>query len=138
MAGTLGRTTAIALLLLAPGAATAATGGELFTANCATCHGAEAKGGIGPNITCKTDVLTTVRTGKGVTMPAFPASILPDADVSAIQGFLAGLCSAAGGAGDACGSVDECRLALAAVLPTASSARSVGARRVTRALGRLR
>ena len=48
----------------------AAAGINLYAGNCALCHGADARGGIGPNIRCKTSIASPVRNGKG-SMPAF-------------------------------------------------------------------
>jgi hypothetical protein len=126
------RNVAVAVVLLLAGPVSAATTPtDLFTANCATCHGVTATGGIGPNITCRTDVLATVRNGKA-TMPPIPSSVLSDADVSAIQDLLRQGCGV-----DDCGTIDECNTTLAGVLPAAASARSIASRRVILALTRL-
>lgn len=68
-----------------------AAGVDLYSGNCAVCHGADARGGIGPNIRCKTSIAGPVRNGKG-SMPAFPASVLSDADVASILSYMRGLC----------------------------------------------
>src|ERR1041385_7665405 len=68
-----------------------AAGVDLYTGNCAVCHGADARGAIGPNIRCKTSIAGPVRNGKG-SMPAFSAGVLSDADVASILSYLRGLC----------------------------------------------
>lgn len=57
----------------------ATAGKKLFAEHCAACHGAEAKGGIGPDLTAKTfkfgrsaaDITTTITGGRPGGMPAF-------------------------------------------------------------------
>jgi mono/diheme cytochrome c family protein len=72
--------------------------GDVFTDNCASCHGADAAGtSSAPNIRCATRVADAVRVGRGTTMPSFPA--LSDADVSALQTRLDGVCTASGRTG---------------------------------------
>jgi mono/diheme cytochrome c family protein len=78
---------------LAPAMATAA-GVDLYAGNCAVCHGAQGQGGIGPRVRCRSGILGTVRNGKG-SMPAFPAGVLSNADVAAIEGYLQVLCAPA-------------------------------------------
>jgi mono/diheme cytochrome c family protein len=69
------------------------TGAEIYAAECASCHGADAGGLDGrPNIRCRTSILDAVRNGRGPDMPAFPT--LGDADVAAVQDHLRGLCGA--------------------------------------------
>jgi len=54
-----------------------ATAGEtVFSANCASCHGADATGGTGPNLVEEADeereeFIETIFNGKGVGMPSF-------------------------------------------------------------------
>jgi hypothetical protein len=127
----LGAVTA-AMLLFASRASGATDGGSLYTTNCATCHGVVAHGGIGPDITCRTGIVTPVRSGK-VGMTPFPSSVLSDADVSSIQDFLRDGC----GPYD-CGSIDECRVGLDGAMPALSGARNAASKRVTKALTRLR
>ena len=80
------------------GGAGGGTGADLYTTNCASCHGPDARGLNGrPNIRCKTDIVEPVRTGRGTTMPSFPN--LTDADVAAIQAYLSSLCAAGGETG---------------------------------------
>jgi mono/diheme cytochrome c family protein len=68
--------------------------GDLYTDNCASCHGADARGLDGrPDIRCSRSIHDVVRDGRmGVIgeMPAFPN--LGDADIATIQAFLVGLC----------------------------------------------
>jgi mono/diheme cytochrome c family protein len=74
------------------------TGADLYDANCAACHGADARGLAGrPNIRCASAIHDTVRNSRGTAMPAF--SNLADADIALIQTYLAGLCSASGATG---------------------------------------
>jgi mono/diheme cytochrome c family protein len=68
--------------------------GDLYTDNCASCHGWDARGLDGrPDIRCSRSVHDAVRNGRiGVIgeMPAFPN--LDDDDIATIQAFLVGLC----------------------------------------------
>ena len=68
---------------------------DLYTTNCASCHGADARGvDMKPDIHCSRaihDVVRSGRTGGPVgDMPAFPN--LTDADIATLQGYLDGLC----------------------------------------------
>jgi mono/diheme cytochrome c family protein len=76
-----------------PGAGDA-TGEELWTANCASCHGADARGLDGrPNVRCNRAIHDVVRNGRVGTigeMPAFPN--LDDDAIAKIQDYLIGLC----------------------------------------------
>jgi len=77
------------------------TGADLYAANCASCHGADARGLDGrPSIRCNPAIAGAVRLGRsgavGV-MPSFPQ--LSDADVAAIQTHLDDLCAAGGTSG---------------------------------------
>src|SRR5690348_4924069 len=76
------------------------TGHKLFQKNCSACHGSEAKGGRGPDLTTgrwkwgPTDaaILQNVLSGiPGTQMPAFP---MPEDDGRAIVGWLRSLRSA--------------------------------------------
>jgi cytochrome c553 len=81
----------------APAAAGQPSGGEaLFRANCARCHGPDAKGDPamgGPNLTNigldQAKVAQTIRQGRDGKMPSF-AGRLPDADIAAISQYVAG------------------------------------------------
>ncbi len=69
----------------APAAGGGAAGKRLFSERgCAGCHGAEAQGGVGLKLAGTgrsfEQVLQVVRNGRGG-MPAFPASVVPDAEV---------------------------------------------------------
>jgi mono/diheme cytochrome c family protein len=90
-------------LVTAPGCDGAGGGGggrtgDLYLDNCASCHGADARGLNGnPDIHCSRSIHDVVRSGrKGPTgeMPAFPS--LTDADIGTIQALLLGLCPATG------------------------------------------
>jgi mono/diheme cytochrome c family protein len=99
--------------------ASAKAGGPLFAANCASCHGPEAAGGIGPNITSSTsagigtwseeDFFRAVRTGvddEGETlcdvMPRFSSSTLSDTQLASIYDYLRTLVNDTENAGTAC------------------------------------
>jgi mono/diheme cytochrome c family protein len=69
--------------------------GDVFTDNCASCHGADAGGTpTAPNIRCATRVADAVRVGRGAAMPSFPT--LSDADVALLQDRLDDVCTASG------------------------------------------
>ncbi|MBI2864990.1 MAG: c-type cytochrome [Chloroflexi bacterium] len=75
-----------------PTAGDATAGKALFAAKgCAACHGAEAQGGLGPNLkTPKREanlVTTTMRSGRGL-MPAFTQAQVSDAELQNITAFL--------------------------------------------------
>jgi cytochrome c oxidase cbb3-type subunit 3 len=60
--------------------ATSIDGAALFAANCAVCHGANAKGGVGPNLTVelqrntRDQVTTTIMDGRlNINRPSMPA-----------------------------------------------------------------
>jgi mono/diheme cytochrome c family protein len=74
------------------------TGADLFTSNCAGCHGADARGaGDAPNVRCAVDVRDPVRAGRAAgAMPPFLPSELSIADVTSVQSHLDGLCAASG------------------------------------------
>ena len=83
----------------------AGAGQTLFAGNCAGCHGAQAGGGIGPNLTpadgpkAWTDAqfLTTLREGRtperelAPTMPRFSSEQLSDTDVANIHAWIKSL-----------------------------------------------
>ncbi len=76
---------------LLPAPSAQAVGAPLFQARCLACHGAEARGGIGPGI-LNTSLplprfLQQVRKGGGM-MPPFAAAQLSDAQARAIYGYL--------------------------------------------------
>jgi mono/diheme cytochrome c family protein len=78
-----------ALLLRGPQAPPAAPGARLFAETCAACHGADAKGDNGPNLTTlwasgATDdrVAETIR--RGVPGSVMPPSHASDAEIRAI------------------------------------------------------
>jgi cytochrome c oxidase subunit 2 len=62
--------------------AAASPGGQVFQANCASCHGAQGEGGIGPKLAGvvthdfpnETDQISVVTKGKG-SMPAFGGTL---------------------------------------------------------------
>ncbi len=64
--------------------AVSSPGGQLFQANCASCHGAQGEGGIGPKLAGvvthdfpnETDQITVVTKGKG-SMPSFGGDLTP-------------------------------------------------------------
>jgi mono/diheme cytochrome c family protein len=73
-----------------------------YTAQCASCHGPDARGTeLAPSVRCSAHVRSVVRKGRGRGangMPAFAASVLPDADLDAIVATLAAACDASGDA----------------------------------------
>jgi mono/diheme cytochrome c family protein len=75
---------------------------DAYAAQCASCHGADARGtDVAPSVRCSVHVRSVVRKGRGrgaKAMPAFPASVLPDADLDAILSTLATACAASGDA----------------------------------------
>jgi mono/diheme cytochrome c family protein len=75
-----------------------AGGTDLFAANCATCHRADAGGtSAAPSVRCATRVADAVVRGRGARMPAFPG--LGAADLTSLRTFLDGLCTASGRTG---------------------------------------
>lgn len=84
------------------GPATPKTGAELFAANCAGCHGADAAGLDGrPDVRCTVPsrLANAVRQGRGsgdTGMPPFSTAALSDEQLSLIVDYLAGLCSGLG------------------------------------------
>lgn len=100
---------AVALTFLACGdsgnGSSSSAGAELYASNCATCHGPEGAGNIGPNITgsesagiggwTEEDFATAVRTGIDdedeelcSQMPRFTPAQLSDGDISEIYAWL--------------------------------------------------
>lgn len=75
-------------------AALAAAGKELFASNCASCHGAEGKGGIGPDLTAANykfgnnhdAVLSSIRDGRPGGMPGY-GNQLSSAQIEALAAF---------------------------------------------------
>jgi mono/diheme cytochrome c family protein len=68
----------------------AVAGAEVFAANCASCHGRDGGGGIGPNLQDVDDtalVVTTVSNGRG-SMPSF-GSRLDEAEIEAVADYVA-------------------------------------------------
>ena len=78
----------------APNAKLVKTGKTLFTKNCASCHGANAKGGVGPKlqgITASDARITKIiKNGKPGQMPAFGEK-LKAADIRALIAYLRSL-----------------------------------------------
>lgn len=71
------------------------TGADLYTANCTSCHGPDARGLQGiPDVHCNRGIHDVIRAGRqggpAGDMPAFPD--LSDADIALIQAYLTGLC----------------------------------------------
>jgi mono/diheme cytochrome c family protein len=91
----IGRIQSYLLGLCPPGAA---SGADLYAGNCATCHAADAGGaGESPSVRCSTLLADALARGRGTRMPSFPA--LTGVDLTAVDGFLAGLCATAGRTG---------------------------------------
>ncbi|GHF38963.1 hypothetical protein GCM10017781_14340 [Deinococcus metalli] len=77
----------------------------MFASNCAGCHGAEAKGGVGPNLTTAdgpkawTDaqMITALREGKtpektlNTIMPRFTSEQISDSDITNIHAWIKSL-----------------------------------------------
>ena len=80
-------------------------GKKLFAQNCAACHGADATGGIGPNLTAKTfkfgrtpdDITTTIKGGRPGGMPAF-GNQLSSEQIADLVAFIESLGAPAAGA----------------------------------------
>lgn len=72
-----------------------AAGKQLFASHCAMCHGAEAKGGIGPDLTAATyrygkteaDIRQTITKGRPNGMPAFGGQLSGN-DIENLVGFV--------------------------------------------------
>ena len=76
----------------------AAAAGELFAQNCAVCHGATGKGGIGPDLTAHSykygrtpdAAIATITAGRSGGMPAFGTQ-LSKAQIAALADFVLAL-----------------------------------------------
>lgn len=70
-------------------AGVASTGQALYATHCASCHGASAAGGAGPDIRNESSasVQSAVRNGKG-SMPAFSTSTLSDQSLADVIAFV--------------------------------------------------
>lgn len=66
-------------------------GAQLYSENCASCHGENAEGGVGPDLvgTEIGHVVEAIQEGFGYDMPSFPD--LTDQDISDIFGYLQSL-----------------------------------------------
>jgi mono/diheme cytochrome c family protein len=101
------------------GTNTTAAGKTLYTARCASCHGATGAGGIGPNITGSTTAgiggwtdaqfLTSLRDGKDdagealcSTMPHYTTAQITDAQVADLFAYLKSLSSDTENPGTGC------------------------------------
>ena len=72
-----------------------ATGTELWTSNCATCHGTDASGvGTAPDVRCATRTADALQKGRGAAMPIFGG--FAGADLTTLTGYLSQLCTQAG------------------------------------------
>jgi alcohol dehydrogenase (cytochrome c) len=96
----------LGLLLVQPQAPAAAAGAKLFADTCAACHGADAKGDNGPNLTTiwasgATDdrVAETIR--RGVPGSVMPPSRASETEIRAIVAYLRSLAPPPAGAADA-------------------------------------
>jgi mono/diheme cytochrome c family protein len=72
-----------------------ATGAELFGANCAACHGADALGDSGPAIRCSRSIRFAVQNGIIGAFAGYmpPLMRLREAEIQKIQDHLVGLCA---------------------------------------------
>jgi len=70
----------------------ATAGATVYADNCASCHGADATGGSGPNLVgeVETDEATDIIMNGKEAMPAF-ADILSEQDVADVIAYLQGL-----------------------------------------------
>ncbi|MBI2862721.1 MAG: cytochrome c [Chloroflexi bacterium] len=74
----------------------AARGKTVYSTNCAACHGANAEGGVGPNLVASKvavgQIKQQVRNGSAnKVMPAFTASQISDADLDNLAAYLASI-----------------------------------------------
>jgi cytochrome c oxidase cbb3-type subunit III len=91
-----------------------AAGKQLFAQNCAACHGADATGGIGPDLTAKTfkfgrsddAITTTIKGGRPGGMPAFGNQLSTD-QIAALAAFIESLGEAPGAAAKPAGTGSE-------------------------------
>jgi mono/diheme cytochrome c family protein len=76
------------------GAGSGSVGAQLFAANCASCHGADGSGGVGPQLSGgralrdfpnEADQITFVANGRGI-MPGFATALSP-AQLKAVVGY---------------------------------------------------
>ncbi|MFN8544726.1 MAG: c-type cytochrome [Candidatus Binatia bacterium] len=75
-----------------------ASGSDLWGSNCASCHGTDGGGTIdAPSVRCATLVSDAVSRGRAAAMPAF--STLTGADLTALTGHMAQLCTQHGRTG---------------------------------------
>jgi menaquinol-cytochrome c reductase cytochrome b/c subunit len=67
------------------------SGDELYASNCSSCHGANAEGGVGPDLVGieLSHVVEAIQEGVGDDMPAFP--YLEHQDISDIFGYIQSL-----------------------------------------------
>src|SRR5262245_24900610 len=100
------------LLSIAPCAQDVRSGAALYAERCADCHGADAKGLNGPNLTAlwasgATDdrVLQTIR--RGVPGSVMPSSTAPDEELRALVAYLKSLGPTAATADNARASVER-------------------------------
>jgi len=119
------------------GGGTGNPGLDLYTANCASCHGSDAHGLDGkPDIHCSRAISDIVRNGRTGgprgNMPAFPN--LTDADIATLQAYLDGLCPIGTGQDLYAGNCSSCHGADAGGTATAPGVRC--ATRVADALTR--
>lgn len=78
-----------------PMTAQAMDGEALYSANCAGCHGADASGGFGSDLTAASyqfgkspaDIEESISNGRGVSMPGF-AGQLSDAEIDSLVDYL--------------------------------------------------
>ena len=75
----------------APSAGDAGRGASIFASTCAGCHGADASGGIGPDLResglAADDVAAVVATGRGT----MPAGLVSGQDLSDVAAYIATL-----------------------------------------------
>lgn len=75
----------------APSSGDAARGASIFAGTCAGCHGADASGGIGPNLhesgLTAAEVAAVVATGRGT----MPAGLVSGQDLSDVAAYVATL-----------------------------------------------
>jgi len=75
-----------------------ATGPELWSSNCSTCHGSDGAGaGAAPDVRCATRTADALQKGRGARMPVFGA--FAGADLTTLTGYLSQLCTQGGRTG---------------------------------------
>ncbi|MEC1376244.1 cytochrome c551 [Heyndrickxia oleronia] len=68
---------------------------KLFSQNCASCHGGNLEGGVGPNLTKvgskynKDEILDIIKNGKTGDQGTMPGGLLSGDDADAVAGWLA-------------------------------------------------